>query len=521
MLSKLVLTVSACGACLIGGLVNAAPVTVNFHYSGRDVTSEASGIFGGNGSFTYELVADRTTYSLSDLSDFSFNWGATVPNLGTANWNYGIGNLSAFSFNLLNVNAFAITTSTVSASNNLFTDATFFASGINGQTARGDSGLVLTQGAITVDKLSAIDKQKYADAAREADIVSTTFGLLGCAEGARACFDAIVPGLTSGGDSPVLKWLGYLGLIAATAAAISSGSLFAMTLVAVAITGAFAGYMSEIQQKIADDPPDANYTVVSVYSNDATSVGIGANGQFDGLLTATASKMTRCLEAHQFALKAMERYQGAVLAGDTFYANLQYDAMNSFFADSESCGENVGINLVQIADFLAQLGASDIPYSPQDLLSARDMLINSGDPELASRFSDLDINTLPTGISVQSTLRGYGQLLAQTNNVPEPSSTALLALGFVVLALSRKRKPGRVQKFCVNEHFAENCRLVRSHNEQEAQALNNCRSFIACRLTALADISSAGKELTDSSTQLHDVQVLTHKPAASGRELAG
>ncbi|MBQ5941079.1 PEP-CTERM sorting domain-containing protein [Massilia sp. AB1] len=440
---KLLVLLGLC-AGLNNGLAHAAVLeTVTFDYTARDNTGTATGIFGGQGSFTYSInfpLPGGTVIGRGNITNFQFSWGATVPELGTATWSYGLADLQSFSFNTANINSLSLLTRSVSASNSNFTDAYFSVSGINGKTVRGDQAAVLTSGAVKV-ALSQQEKARWAKSADETNKVSNVLNAIGCAEGLKGCLGVIAPGLTSDNESPVLEWLGYVALAAAAVAAIGAGSLPAMALVAAGVVGVYASHVSDVERKIAQDPPDANYTVVATYSNTDTPFQSWLDAQFDAAMSQLTSSMTRCLEARQNALVSMERYQGAVLAENATFAAIQLNAMQSFFQDIEGCDSLVGGNLTALLATMSDLGVSDLQFDPDKFDQVRADIIALGNADLTAQINSIDVSEIGQNTTLFTTLDNFAAPMSEENPVPEPAVLLLFGIGVLGLMQSISRKP--------------------------------------------------------------------------------
>jgi hypothetical protein len=141
-----------------------------------------------------------------------------------------------------------------------------------------------------------------------------------------------------------------------------------------ALTGVVTGAM-------ALDPPDGNFTTVFQPVNEAFSVA-GATAVDDALLTDSVN----FLDDNLTMLIASERYQGAILAGDTVGAALQSSAYNTAQTNSLADAAAVSSDLANFSAELTSLGFQDEPYDGSGLAATQTYLnsVGSSDPFLTN-----------------------------------------------------------------------------------------------------------------------------------------
>jgi hypothetical protein len=139
-----------------------------------------------------------------------------------------------------------------------------------------------------------------------------------------------------------------------------------------------------VETKLANDPPDSNYSEIYQYSDAPFTLDLGAGDAANASFQSGLSALARLTEDRQGELTSMERAEGALAAGDLSALSAQTDALDSFSTDYSlyvptaaawignlpyylsANGFDTGVSNIGLADSVfidtaAQMAPSDVP----------------------------------------------------------------------------------------------------------------------------------------------------------------
>lgn len=139
----------------------------------------------------------------------------------------------------------------------------------------------------------------------------------------------------------------------------------------------FADFLKPIATKLAADPPDSNYTEVTVPQTISFSLPAGVPAPYGVILNTTIANMLNFFSLSTTILDAAQRYSGAILAGDTASANLQLTAFNKYLPQMENSAAVVGNNLDRLLNILPPIDPNIYPDLQNDVAAAVAAQINA------------------------------------------------------------------------------------------------------------------------------------------------
>lgn len=263
----------------------------------------------------------------------------------------------------------------------------------------------------TPPTISEIEKARHADAAATANAKLATLDLFSSLSslGGKDMAEAVVNFLASWTGSSDTSWAQGVAIVTGIlAAGLFGGPLGLGVATTYALMGAYYANVASIEQRLANDPPDPNFTEVFGYS-EATLPSLGIDPVAQTYLENLTDGLGASLQSRQGYLTAIERAQGSYLAGDSASLDLQLAAYKTFKQDMSAFD-------FQLAGVLRQ---APIAFEAGGLL-----------PE--------------AGAILPIMLDTANQLSVQTA-VPEPATWAMMLLGFGLVG-GAMRSTNRRQK---------------------------------------------------------------------------
>jgi hypothetical protein len=198
---------------------------------------------------------------------------------------------------------------------------------------------------------------------------------------------------------------------------------------------------------LAADPIDMNFQSI------ATPQNVNLPGNL-GLVAGMAADEAKAITITSALLTSINRYQGAVAAGDTFWQEQQLAAIRDYQSQLAALIQTIPQDLQDIINQYVASGTPSFPVTASQVLAAEAKLSVSGLPQdvidLLRQFdltSIFDISTVTENIFVQdiNTLSGvypdiFPDLLSGASAVPEPISISLLVSGVASLFCVRRRR---------------------------------------------------------------------------------
>jgi len=186
------------------------------------------------------------------------------------------------------------------------------------------------------------------------------------------------------GDSRVAGTVGIAtGLIAGGAFIVGTAGFGAAVIGAIGIVGGFATLMSASHVKMANDPPDPNFSQVLDYSNYSVPISTGLGPDWDGYVLDLETGLANAQESNILTLVSFERLQGAVLADELTSAENQEQATARFSADIGPREEIVGAITYDLPEFARSFGVGDFFLDENVIDGNLQSIIDNGiSPEL-------------------------------------------------------------------------------------------------------------------------------------------
>lgn len=230
-----------------------------------------------------------------------------------------------------------------------------------------------------------------------------------------------------------------------------SGPYAALCNGATGAIGALSGMTAVYFGKLAADPIDPNFTVIATPKNISlpTDLTIGVN---------LASDEAKAIALAAALLTSINRYQGAVAAGNQYWTAQQLATVNNYSAQLNSLVNNLPADLQSFINQILALGVpQNLNISTSDVYQSEVNTFYSGlSPDAINIFDQLglspsDIQSANEVLFVQdiNALAGQypGVLYSLANNlqttVPEPNTIALFAIAMLALLGARRARKNK------------------------------------------------------------------------------
>ncbi len=237
---------------------------------------------------------------------------------------------------------------------------------------------------------------------------------------------------------------GVLGTISAplnlvpgwgTAASITAGVL-------AGLTSATAGYFA----LLAADPVDPNYKVIATPGSITLPSSLSSSG--------LAADEAKAIEIAAALITSLNRYQGAEVAGDSYWKAQQLAAVDQYTAELNSLTGSISSDLRTLAANLAAARGGSVTITPQQVLQIEQYFASYG---LSSTTIALlqQLGLTPAQIqlatqniyvqNINSVAGVYPDVLVALANdlspIPEPATWAVFLLPLALLPLIRRASP--------------------------------------------------------------------------------
>jgi hypothetical protein len=201
---------------------------------------------------------------------------------------------------------------------------------------------------------------------------------------------------------------------------------------------------------VAADPVDMNFMTI------ATPQTVPLPGNL-GIAASLANDEAKAIAITSALLTSINRYQGAVAAGDLFWQQQQLSAIQDYQSQLETLLQNIPQDLRDIIKQYVASGMSSIRFTSSQVLAAETQLAQFGLPQdiinLLTQFdltNTFDISAITQNIFVQDInvlsglypdiLSEFADAIAGVSAVPEPSSLVLIVFGAVGVLYIRRRE---------------------------------------------------------------------------------
>lgn len=270
---------------------------------------------------------------------------------------------------------------------------------------------------------------------------------------------AVNPPATTKTQAQISAWTQdayYLGLIGGGLTVLGSvgcpfsGPYVALCSGATGAIGGLSGMAAAYFAKLAADPIDTNYMVIATPNNIQlpSSLTIG---------TSLASDESKAIELAAALITSFNRYQGAVAAGNSYWAAQQLAAVNDYSTQLDGLIGNLPGDLRTFTNQLISLGVpANLFISAGNAFNMESNIAAYGlSQDALNLFNQLglsasDIQMATQDVYVQnindlagqypSLLDTFAASLQAPATVPEPGEIALFAAAAMAMFLARRRK---------------------------------------------------------------------------------
>jgi hypothetical protein len=267
----------------------------------------------------------------------------------------------------------------------------------------------------------------------------------------------IIDGMSKGG-----------GVVSAAIIFAPPAALFLASLqISILAHSALFEILDRIKLSSIEERFDSNYQIVKLPDNLFPSILIDPTGE---ITQEIANSMNKVLELEfktvdfmRSTITAINRYDSALFVGDTFSADIQKLALDSYFDTFLQLSQEASMESLILRDLLADTSLNDIIITPLDFINYQALVATDGFPEeelqaiedlnitsteleyITERFVDLEPITEPIRLPESFRLISNGQAFnGNIPRTPEPTSTlGLFSLGILGVGATIKRQVKR------------------------------------------------------------------------------
>ena len=237
---------------------------------------------------------------------------------------------------------------------------------------------------------------------------------------------------------------GVIGAISAPITLVPGwGTIAGITGGALAgLTSAVAGYFA----LLAADPVDPNYKVVATPGSITLPASLSSSG--------LAADEAKAIEVAAALITSLNRYQGAEVAGDSYWKAQQLAAVDQYTAELNSLTGSISSDLRTLAANLTAVRGGSVTITPQQVLQIEQYFANYGlSSETIALLQQLGLTPAQIQLATQniyvqninSVAGVYPDVLVALANdlspIPEPATWAVFLLPLALLPLLRRASP--------------------------------------------------------------------------------